>query len=391
MTEPLSILYLIGSLDVGGAEMQVLHLVRGLHGRGCRCRLFVLQSGGPLAHAFSRLGVAVSSGGMQAGDLRTKPWKLLPAAHRLQRCIRRTGPDIIHAFLPLMTFLGAAAGRLCGAGGIVTGKRALGTHQDRYPFLRPLDMLADSMSHVITVNSRAVLADTVRRDRVNASRLHLIYNGVMPAGGRTVEEKRRIRNKLKLDEKDAVVLTVANLIDYKGHADLLQAAKQVIDRGAHTCFLLVGEDRGMQARLTHQARSLGVASFLRFLGRREDLDDLYAVSDLAVLPSHEEGFSNVILEAMAAGLPVVATAVGGNPEAVVDGVTGWLVPPRQPGALAAGILDFIGDPERAARWGQRGRLRALSLFSMEKMIREHRRLYAHLASRHGRKNQTGRR
>lgn len=378
MTGSLSILYLIGSLEVGGAEMQVLHLVRGLHGRGCRCRLFVLQSGGPLAQPFSRLGVEVTSGGLQSGDLRTKPWKLLPAVLRLQRCIRRSGPDILHAFLPLMTFLGAAAGRLGGVGGIVTGKRALGTHQDRYPFLRPLDMLADSMSHAVTVNSRAVLADTMRRDRVSASRLRLIYNGVQPFTDRNPDEKRCIRRKLELGAKDTVVLTVANLIAYKGHADLVQAARRVVDRGGRACFLLAGEDRGIQARLARQARSLGVSANLRFLGRREDVDDLYAVSHLAVLPSHEEGFSNVILEAMAAGLPVVATAVGGNPEAVVDGVTGWLVPPRQPGALADKILDLIQHPLKAARWGQRGRRRALSLFSMEKMIREHRRLYQYL-------------
>ena len=110
-----------------------------------------------------------------------------------------------------------------------------------------------------------------------------------------------------------------------------------------------------------------------------------------MLPSHEEGFSNVILEAMAAGLPVVATAVGGNPEAVVHGVTGWLVPPRRPGSLADSILDLIAHPARASKWGRRGRLRALSLFSMEKMVREHRRLYGQLAAGRRRKNQAGRR
>ncbi len=391
MTAPVSILYLIGSLDVGGAEMQVLHLVRGLHGRGCRCRLFVLQSGGPLGAAYGRLGVEVVSGGLQAGDLRTKPWKLLPAALRLQRCIRRTMPDIVHAFLPLVTFLGAAAGRLGGVAGIVTSRRALGTHQDRYPFLKPLDILADAMSHVITVNSRAVLADVMRRERVRASRLRLIYNGVPPFEDRTADQKRRIRQALGVDQKSTAILTVANLIPYKGHADLLRAAKRVIDRGGRACFLLAGEDRGIRVRLEQLARSLGVSAYLRFLGRRQDVADLYAVGDLVVLPSHEEGFSNVILEAMAAGLPVVATAVGGNPEAVVHGVTGWLVPPRQPRALADRILDLMAHPARAAKWGQRGRLRALSLFSMEKMIREHRRLYGRLAVGRQRKNRTGRR
>ena len=390
MNPPLSILYLIGSLDVGGAEMQVLHLVRGLHGRGFRCRLFVLQDGGPLSGEYRRLGVVVDSGGLRPGELRAQPWKLMPAALRLQRCVRRVRPDIVHAFLPLVTLLGAAAGRLCGVGGVVTSKRALGTHQDRFPFLRPVDRLSDSLSHVITVNSRAVLADTLRRERVQPARLHLIYNGVAPFEGRTAAERRCIRRCLGVDDDEAVVLTVANLIAYKGHADLIRAARRVVARGRRACFLLAGEDRGIQEALARLARSLGVSSAIRFLGRREDVDELYAASDLAVLPSHEEGFSNVILESMAAGLPVVAPAVGGTPEAVMHGVTGWLVPPRRPEALAEKMLDLLSHPRRAAHWGRRGRLRALSLFSLEKMIREHRRLYGRLATDRQRENRSGR-
>ncbi len=379
VTAPLSILYLIGSLEVGGAETQVLHLVRGLHGRGCRCRLFVLQGGGPLAEEYRRLGVVVDSGGLRPGDLRARPWKLMPAALRLQRCVCRVRPDIVHAFLPLVTLLGAAAGRLCGAAGVVTGKRALGTHQDRFPFLWPVDRLADALSDVITVNSRAVLADTLRRERVRASRLHLIYNGVAPfKGGR-----ERVRRRLGVEDEEPVVLTVANLIAYKGHADLIHAVRLVMDAGGRARFLLAGEDRGLQADLVRRARALGVSAAVRFLGRRDDVADLYAAGDMLVLPSHEEGFSNVILEAMAAGLPVVATAVGGNPEAVVHGVTGWLVPPRRPEALAGKILDLLAHPGRAAQWGRRGRLRALSLFSLDRMIREHRRLYAQLAAGKG--------
>jgi glycosyltransferase involved in cell wall biosynthesis len=100
-----------------------------------------------------------------------------------------------------------------------------------------------------------------------------------------------------------------------------------------------------------------------------------AASDISVLPSHEEGFSNVVLESMAAGLPVVATRVGGNPEAIMDGETGWLVPPGNPEELAMKIMDLLEDPEKAEKWGEAGKRRVKENFSDERMVDEHIKLY----------------
>jgi glycosyltransferase involved in cell wall biosynthesis len=112
------------------------------------------------------------------------------------------------------------------------------------------------------------------------------------------------------------------------------------------------------------------------MGQRNDIPRLLAASDIAVLPSHEEGFSNVILESMAAGLPVVATRVGGNPEAVIDGETGWLVAPHRPTELALKIMDLLSEPEKARSWGEYGRQVVKEKFAAEKMVEAYLELYS---------------
>jgi glycosyltransferase involved in cell wall biosynthesis len=268
------------------------------------------------------------------------------------------------------------AGRILNVPMIITSKRALGTHQDRNRGWRIFDMASFRFSHYVTVNSKAVGADTIKRDRGHAAKIRLIYNGLnLEAFTTTIANKREIREALHLDPNHKIVITVANLIPYKGHAELLRAAAMVNKRFANSIFLLVGEDRGIQKGLEQKAQELGLGSHIIFLGQRTDIPDLMAASDISVLPSHEEGFSNVVLESMAAGLPVVATRVGGNPEAIVDGETGWLVPPKKPKELALKIMDLLHDPEKAKKWGEAGRRRVEQNFSYEKMVAEHIKLY----------------
>ena len=371
-----NILFVIGSLEIGGAERQMVTLVKGIHNCNYFCHVFSLQLDGILKADLADVGVPVYSGGLKKGDLSKAPWKLISAQWKLIRTIQQLKPIIVHSFLPLVTFMGALAGRLSQVPLVITSRRALGTHQERFAILRPLDLMANFLSHSVTVNSKAVLSDVIKRDRASSDKLVLIYNGInfVP-----FEVASRIRDKLRgemgLTGSDKVIIVVANLIPYKGHFDFLKAARLVSDRIPTALFWLVGDDRNIQNDLEHVASILGIHERVRFMGQRCDIDNLLAVSNLAVLPSHEEGFSNVILESMAAGLPVVATSVGGNPEAVVDGVTGWLVPPRNPVLMAEKIVDLLGNPQRAMSWGERGRRRVKALFSLEKMVQAYVKLY----------------
>jgi len=371
------VLFVIRSLGIGGAERQLQLLVERLQACAHRCHVFSLESGGPLKVWFEDLGVPVFSGGLKIGDVANAPWKLLLAEGRLLETIRCVKPSVIHSFLPLTTFMGALSGRLARIPMVITGRRAMGTHQERYPVLRHLDAMANRLSHRVTVNSWAVWHDTVRRDKIDPSKLVLIYNAVNIAPFETAQLLRdSARRNLGIRADAKVMITIANLIPYKGHLDLIGAAVQVIRRFPDAVFLLVGEDRGIQKELEQRVSRLGIDQSMRFLGRRNDIPELLAASDISVLSSHEEGFSNVILEAMAAGLPVVATDVGGNREAVVDGVTGWLARPRDPKALAEKILDLLNDEKKAVAWGRRGQQRVKKHFTIDRMVEAYVGIYA---------------
>jgi glycosyltransferase involved in cell wall biosynthesis len=370
-------LFVIGSLEIGGAEKQMQLLVGELHGRTHCCHVYSLQGGGPLKKWFEALGVAVFSGGLKKEDIARAPWKVVPAEWRLFRLVQELSPSVIHCFLPLITFMGALAGRIARVPLVVTSRRALGTHQRRHPVLRPLDHVAARLSHRITVNSQAVRDDMVRCENVDVSKLLLIYNGVDTRPFRAALScLKDVRQDLNLKKTTKLMIVIANLIPYKGHLELLHAAKEVVERFPDALFLLVGEDRGIQKDLERDVVNLGIGQSVRFLGRRDDVPALLTASDISILPSHEEGFSNVILESMAAGLPVVATNVGGNSEAVLDGITGWIIPPEDPRALAAKIIDLLKDPDRAEEWGKRGRERVNQMFTVKKMVAAHLDLYA---------------
>jgi glycosyltransferase involved in cell wall biosynthesis len=341
------------------------------------CYVFSLEVGGPLEGHLRELEIPVYSGKLKRGDLWRLPWKLFSSQIQLIKVVHRLRPNVIHSFLPLVTFKGALAARMNRVPMVITSRRALGTHQERYFILKPLDQLASRLSNCVTVNSKAVWDDTVSRDHIDPSKLRLIYNGIDPTPFESVcNQREEVRGALGLEADEKVIIVVANFILYKGHSDFLKAAREVISQIPEVRVLLVGEDRGIQKDVERQAKDLGIHDLIQFLGRRDDVPQLLAAADLSVLPSHEEGFSNVILESMAAGLPVVATRVGGNSEAVVDGASGWLVPPRNPSIMAEKIVDLLRDSQRARAWGKRGNDRVKENFTIEKMVEAHLKLYA---------------
>ena len=379
MSAPLvkgSVLFVIGSLNIGGAENQMVLLATHLKKRGWQCYVFTLEKQGALRSELAKHNILVRNGGMRKGDLRKAPWKIIFAMGVLLKMIFDHKPVVVHAFLPLATFLGALCGRLINVPLIITSRRALGKHQERHAFLKIPDRIANRLSHYVAVNSKAVWDDTIKRDHIDPSKLALIYNGIETSQFSEIESDREfVRRSLNIPPDDKVVITVANLIAYKGHYDLLKAVKIVSKRIANLKVLLVGEDRGIQETLMIEIAVLKIERHICFWGLRHDIPQLMAASDLSVLPSHEEGFSNVLLESMAAGLPVVATSVGGNPEAVVHGVTGWLTPPHHPAKLAEKMIDLLNNGEKSEKWGERGRALVKRKFSVERMVSKHLELY----------------
>jgi glycosyltransferase involved in cell wall biosynthesis len=373
---PARVAFLLPNLESGGTERHVLSLARLLDRSRFSLSLFTTAGGGSLHGEFSTLlPVTVFGDPSQGRRFRTGPVEHLRTIGRLAAMFRKDRPDILHAYLPAANVIGPIAARIAGVPNVIVSKRALANYKENFPLLRKVEPLGNRLSDVILVNSDAVRRDVERTEKHWEGKFRKIYNGVTPIAPWTEEERRAFRAREGIPAGARIVLCVSNFYPYKGHAELVDAVSRVVPASPDALFLLVGRDAGTLEASRTLARKNGVEGNIRFLGNRTDVPDLLRACDLFVHPSREEGFSNAILEAMAAGRVVVAVDVGGNPEAVEDGRTGVLVPSRDPGLLAEAILGRLSDPEGTTEMGDSGRRRAGEHFSLDRMVREMEELY----------------
>lgn len=342
---PRRILFVIGSFTLGGAERQLAMLAGRLAAQGWSVSVMGLEKEGPLIEVLERRGVKVLDGGYrQAAARYQKIPRLMLSGARLVACALAMRPTVLHGFLPIPNFLGALAARIAFVPLAVTSKRGLGTHQDRHPQWKWIDRAANAFSDVVTANSRAVARDVQVRDGYDASRIAVIPNGLDFSGFDNLQRYRNeVRSELGLTASDVAVVCVANLIPYKGHKELIDAFARVASADGRLKLFLIGEDRGIIRDLSTQALQLGVTDRIVFLGSRSDVPRLLSAMDIGAVPSHEEGLSNALLEKLAAGLPVAATNVGGNPEALQDMPGCVLVRPKDADDLARGLHEIMSS------------------------------------------------
>lgn len=266
-------------------------------------------------------------------------------------------------------------------------RRSRNTYQQHHPVAAWFERRLHRRMAALVGNSRPVVADLLA-EGAPPGRVRLIYNGIdtgrFLSGSQCEAKRREMRTRLGLAD-DAVVLTcVANLFRYKGHADLFRALAMLGSVFAANCaMLLVGRDAGELDFLQKQAAELGISGKVRFLGERRDVPDLLAASDIGVLASQEEGFSNAVLEGMAAGLSMVVTDVGGNAEAVIDGKNGFVVPAQEPALLAQAMSALIGDAGRRRAMGNAARVRVTESFSIDASVFAYEALYEEIWARCG--------
>lgn len=345
---PLRIVLSVGSLQVGGTESQLVKLAARLTARGHEVHVLAVCRGGPYEESLRAMGVPTrifGYGGLRLRDDtgRRSPRILLAETRKLVamwRHLRTLRPDVCHGFLFTCYTHVLPLAWAAGVPVRVNGRRGEPPPGPTGLLRTVLDFAGRHASNLYVTNSRALAAGLVRDEGVPAHRVEVIANGVeLPA--ETAEPARR----------PARGVVVANLIDYKGHADLIEALA-LLDAPPPICLVGEGPER---ERLTRQIEAHGLGHVVRLAGAVPDARALLTDYQFAVLPSHTEGLPNAVLEAMAAGLPVIATAVGGVPELVSDRATGLLVPPRAPAALAAAIRELAGDPPLRQRMGAAGR------------------------------------
>lgn len=364
---PTRVCLLIGQLGLGGAEKQLVLLARGLSARGIRTNLLVMFEKGPREEELQGSGVHVVELGFRP---RSDGWKSyaanLRALARLVVFLRKEKPQVLQAFLFSAYVLAAPAARLARVPVLVAGRRSLGFFKKGNRLALAVERIATRWTDFVVANATAI-ADEVRRDEgVPVAKISVIHNGMRRSEFEPAEPA-------DIDTSLPVVLCIANFSVHKGHRYLVKACSALRTSG-HPCTLVLIGDGPERALLEQTADRLGIDA--RFLGARTDVAGFLARADAVVLPSLSEGSSNAVMEAMAAGRPVVATAVGGTPE-LLEG-RGVLVHPADAADLARGLRQVLGDRDAAAALGHKAREWAMANLTDDVMVDRYVTLYRRL-------------
>jgi glycosyltransferase involved in cell wall biosynthesis len=282
------------------------------------------------------------------------------------RWCRLVGARIVHTCELYANIFGLPAAAMAGVGVRIGNRRELLT-PDKTRAQLASQRLAYRAAHAVVANSQAAAAQ-LRREGIPESKIHTIPNGVDAAAFSIDANGERSRRPLRR------IATVANLRPEKGHDTLIAAARTVANRHPDVEFLVVG-DGPLRASLVRQVNLRGLRPRFQFLGERDDVPSILSTSDIFVLPSRSEASPNGVLEAMAAGLPTIACRVGGVPELVEHRVTGMLVEPDSPDALAATLLEVMDRPQFANDLGRAARASIERRFSFDRMVASFERLY----------------
>ena len=356
----IKVLHIVYSLQLGGAERVVtnyaLHHTREVY----EPVVVALTQGGPLEEDLRAAGVRVYILGKRLGF---DPRVIL----KLAKIMREERAQVVHVHTPLSNNWGVPAALLSGVRTVIRTEHGLFRRERTFYVF--INAILGLFNRRILACSDGAKKTHVAMDPLSRDKYMTIYNGIDVHRYRAHGDTRRLREELGLPEGAPVVGIIGSLIPLKGHRIFLQMAALITGGCPDVRFLVVG-DGPERGRLEATARGTGLLGKVIFTGVRRDIPELLSLMNVFVLSSHSEAHPLTILEAMAAGKPVVATDVGGNAESVRDGQTGFIVPPNDPRALHEKVAELLGDPALAARMGESGRERVTREFSVEKMIAE---------------------
>ncbi len=370
------VLHVVDSLDVGGTESQMVQVAQRLDPRFFEVTVATLRAGGPLTEVLEKAEIRI----IEFPKRRTM--LSFQAAYQLIRMawfIRRERIDVIHAHDLWANLMAVPAAWLARAPVIISSQRNLATLWWYMPSRKKVIRRVHRMATRVIANSEAGRELLIKEFEIPSKHVQVLYNGVdFEQLSRIHGDRRRLFSSLKANAK--LVINVANMnSDVKGHAVLIEAALTICDAIPEATFVLIG-DGPLRPHLEEKVRKLGLQRHFLFLGRREDVPDILSCGDVFVFPSLAEGLPNSVLEAAAAGLPIVATTAGGIPEVLEDGISGLLVQPRDPRALGAAILQIFNQPELARRLGYAAQERVRIQFSFARLVEDLCHLYKGLLS-----------
>ncbi len=359
--DDMRVLLTVPTLERGGAERMVVELAKGLAGREIACAVCYLDGQGTLAPEIREAGVPV-----HCLELPHKAW---PGRARMAGVLREFRPTVIHAHMPRAAVWSAAA--KSSRVPLVYTEHNM---QELYPGYCAwfYQYFLPRTARVIAVSSDAA-ASFSRRWPAHSRKVSVIQTGVPLEDVRAEQDPRQVRERHGIGD-EPLICAVGAVRPSKAYHYLARAVCTLCGSGVDVRALIVGTKDivpAEAARVEQEIRELKVEDRVQLVGEVENAYDYIVAADMLVLSSVQEGLPRVILEAMAAGKPVVTPDVGGCAEAVVNGETGLVVPAHDPEALGAAITYLVEYPEEARRMGETGRKRAQEMFTIEAMIRKH--------------------
>lgn len=389
MPSPPVVAQLVERLAVGGAENLAVRIANGRAATGAPSLLYALKPGGPLTARLTH-DVTLRELGLERRSVRQFPaflGSLRRGRQGLSRQLAADRVDVVQAHLPEANFWGLS----------VTGRRgpaviATVHNNDEFHYgegdggvrralrRQAYRLIVARCAAVVTVSAAVSesLAAELRLSSAQADRLVVVPNGVTVPGPMP-GAREEVRQELGLTPQQHLVLGAGRLTEQKNFADLVTVAAALRDRGVQAVVAIAG-DGELRDALQRQAAGLGLSSGLRLLGIRDDLDRLLQAADLFVLSSRWEGLPLVLLEAMAAGCPVVGYAIDGTRDVLEDGRHGVLVPPDDADALASAVAALLGQPELRRELGQSGRQLVLERHDFRHVLTRLEALYTELAA-----------
>lgn len=369
----IKILFVIGQLDIGGAEQQLLYLAENLDKKKYQVKICCLSKylGILSQKQLDDLDIVVIPQIMKP-DL-TRPYKLL-------RIVKQYQPDLIHSYLFVANTWARIIGTMCRVPVIISERNSMSKEPILFRFT---NIFLRFLGSFLIVNSHDGAKRIISRKQFNPDKIKVIHNGI-PIDKYSYQHKSEnleiLKNQFGIQDYEKTIGIIGRLTYQKNHELLIRSFLKIRQLIPKIKILCIGDGPRREA-LKIFAKELGLEDSIIFTGRRDDIPACLAIIDALALTSRWEGCPNVILEAMAAKVPVIATNVGGLSEIITDGETGFLIEPDNEDQLSKRILSIINYPQQAEVIIQNAFLEVKNNFSLEKMVSETEKIYSKLLNK----------
>ncbi|MFL2664815.1 MAG: glycosyltransferase [Dehalococcoidia bacterium] len=364
------ILHLITSLEVGGVQHGLLLGLPKLDNKKYEHAICSLTSKMPMGNDFKKKNIKIFT-------LNINSKKDFLYSIRLRNIINNYKPDILHTYLIHANILGRIFGKICDVETIISSERTIG--QANW-YERFLTKITNPLVDIVEVNSKKG-KDTVHKNlKVPKEKLRVIYSGINVKKYQIRKSKKQIKKTLQISNSQKVILCAGRLRAVKGINFGIESFYEIQKSINNAIFLIIGdgEDKKKLEKISNQ---LHLNDKIKFLGVRNDLPELFSISNIVIMPSLTEGFPRIAIESMAAGKPIVATRVGGTPEAIKHKFNGILVPSKKPKIMANWVIKLLKDQKFSMQLGINGKKSVSNKFTLEKYLQEVDMMYSKSTSR----------